>query len=135
MRDDLIELLKSEFVALWAAILVGIGVGLAGAYARELNEGRSPNYKWFRNRLLIYPFLSLAAAAAAESTNLSRTQAAFLAAILSLLSFDAVRLITERFKKRAQGVVDLVDPQPPTDHAMSAGELLSGPPNPPSDAG
>lgn len=100
------EWLQSEFARFWGAILVGMAIGLAGAYAREFNDGRAPNWKWLRNRLLIYPFLSLSAAAAAESTDLTRTQAAFLAAILSLLSFDAVRAITRGWLKSVSDKAD-----------------------------
>ncbi len=102
------EFLQHEVSRFWGAIIVGMAIGLSGAYAREFNDGRNPNGKWLRNRLLIFPFLSLAAASVAESTSLSRTQAAFLAAILSLLSFDAVRLITEKFMTKTEDAIDVV---------------------------
>lgn len=119
----IIELLQSDFAALWGAIIVGIAIGLIGAYARELNDGHRPSFKWFLNRILIYPFLSLAAATAADSTKLSMHQACFLAAILSLLSFDALRLITENFVKRAEALANAMDIAKP-DRAIGPSELM-----------
>lgn len=103
-----LDFLTSEATRFWAAIVVGMGIGLAGAYGRELNDGRAVSTGWFRNRLLIYPFLGLAAGVASESFHFSRTMTAFAAAMLALLSFDAVRIIAARFVKKVEGSVDQI---------------------------
>lgn len=104
----MLDWFKSEAVRLWAAILIGIGIGLAGAYGKERHEGRTPDRHWLFNRLLIYPFLGLAAAFVAESFSLSPTKASFVASLLSLLAFDAVRILAARFMKRTEDAIDAV---------------------------
>lgn len=105
---DLLDWFKSEAVRLWAAILIGIGIGLAGAYGKERHEGRTPDRHWLFNRLLIYPFLGLAAAFVSESFSLSPTKASFVASLFSLLAFDAVRILAARFVKRTEDAIDAV---------------------------
>lgn len=104
----LYELAASDIVRFWAAIILGICIGLAGAYGKERHDGRNPDRRWLINRLLIYPFLALCAAAAAETLALTRTKTAFAAAILALLAFDALRAISTRFMKATGESIDQI---------------------------
>lgn len=97
-----------EAVRFWVIIAIGSLVGLLGAYGREQHEGRDPNRKWLVLRLCVMPFLALAAAALADTLNLSTQVAAFVAALFSLLAYDMVRVIAIRaLKKAAAGELDL----------------------------
>lgn len=107
--------------------MIGMGIGLSGAYAREFNDGKSPSKHWLRNRLLLYPFLALTAETFAEIFELTHTQAAFLAAILSLMAFDALRVIITRFEKKAieaiDGIGTIIAPEVDPDELIALGKL------------
>lgn len=78
--------------------MIGIGLmaGLIGAYGRERHEGRTPSAQWWFTRVLLMPFLAMAASAAAEAFAFSPQRAGFIAALLALLGYDAIRLLTAR---------------------------------------
>ncbi len=120
-----LDFFEFEIAPFWIAIVVGMGIGLSGAYAREFNDGKSPTKHWLRNRLLLYPFLALAAQVAAEALNLTETQAAFLAAILSLMAFDALRVIITRFQKKAEEAIE--DMVPMLDPVIEPEQLIALP--------
>ena len=78
-----------------------LGAGLAAAYGRERERKRSPDRQWWLNRVLILPLLAIAASAATEAFGLSRSMAAFTAAMLSLGGYDALCLLEARWRARA----------------------------------
>jgi len=85
---------------IYAVILASLIAGLAAAYGRELEGGRSPDRGWWLRRLLILPMLAIAAAAAIDLLSLSPTVAAFSAAMLSLGGYDVLRLLEARWLQR-----------------------------------
>jgi hypothetical protein len=93
-----VEFLKDKI--LYVVLALGLSSGLIGAYGRERHEQRNPNANWWISRLCIIPFLAIVASAAVEQFHLTNQQAAFLAAVLSLMGYEAVRIIIERAKLR-----------------------------------
>lgn len=89
-----------EEYALYPIIIVALGAGLAAAYGRELEQGRTPDRPWWLRRLLIMPVLAITAAAATQGLGLSHTLGAFTAAMLSLGGYDLLRLIEARWRSR-----------------------------------
>lgn len=89
-----------EARAIYLAILLALVAGLAASYGRELEAQRRPDRLWWIRRLLIMPLLAIAATAAAEAFGLSKTVAAFAAAMLSLGGYDALCLVERRWKAR-----------------------------------
>ncbi|HEX8482004.1 MAG TPA: hypothetical protein VF650_08890 [Allosphingosinicella sp.] len=91
------------FLAAWADYLViaaALAAGIAASYGRELEATRKPERDWWIRRLLITPLLVIAATAAAELFSLSRTGAAFTAAMLSIGGYDVLKLIERRWLRR-----------------------------------
>jgi hypothetical protein len=114
----------SEALATLCLVTVALGAGLAAAYGRELQAGRSPDRSWWVARLLLLPLLAIGAAAASETFQLSRSTTAFVAAMLSLGGYDCLRLIEAHWRSRvlaiAQaklGQTDTVSSEPPDDEA------------------
>lgn len=81
-------------------ILASLIAGMAAAYGRELEGGRSPDRGWWLRRLLILPMLAIAAAAVTDLLDLGPTIAAFSAAMLSLGGYDMLRLLEARWLAR-----------------------------------
>lgn len=112
----LIRWLTSDPFRLWAAIAIGALIGLVASYARERENEHRVDFYWFRNRLMLYPFLGLATATASEAMALSSTMTAFISALLALLAFDALRVIQQRFTRQLEdGATDLRDVFKPKD--------------------
>lgn len=100
-----------EFLADGANYLViaaALAAGIAASYGRELEAHRRPNGEWWIRRLLITPLLVIAATAATELFGLSKSGAAFTAAMLSIGGYDVIKLIESRWLRR----VGLVDGEP-----------------------
>jgi hypothetical protein len=105
----------------WATILAGgatymviaaaLAAGIAASYGRELEAGRRPNGQWWIRRLLITPLLVIAATAATELFGLSKSGAAFTAAMLSIGGYDVIKLIEARWLRRV-GLGDDDSPPP-----------------------
>lgn len=95
----LIGWFSSEPFRLWGAIAIGALIGLAAAYAREREKAHRVDWLWFINRLLLYPFLGLTTATVAQTAHMSKTMTAFVSATFALLSFDALRIIQNRFAR------------------------------------
>lgn len=81
-------------------VLLALGAGLAASYGRELEARRQPDRRWWIRRLLIIPFLAIAATAATDAFALNASASAFTAAMLSLSGYDALRLIEQRWRNR-----------------------------------
>ncbi|HEX8380740.1 MAG TPA: hypothetical protein VF619_09370 [Allosphingosinicella sp.] len=84
----------------YLVIAAALAAGLAASYGRELEANRKPQRDWWIRRLLITPLLVIAATAAAELFSLSRTGAAFTAAMLSIGGYDVLKLIEARWLRR-----------------------------------
>ena len=100
-----------EFLADGATYLViaaALAAGIAASYGRELEANRSPDRQWWIRRLLITPLLVIAATAATELFGLSKSGAAFTAAMLSIGGYDVLKLIEARWLRR----VGLIDGEP-----------------------
>jgi hypothetical protein len=82
------------------AILGALGAGIAASYGRELEAHRRPDRHWWVRRLLIVPLLAIASTAATELFGLSKSGAAFMAAMLALGGYDAIRLIEAKWRHR-----------------------------------
>ena len=90
----------ADALATICTVAIALGAGLAAAYGRELQAGRSPQRSWWIARILLLPLLAIGAAAASEAFNLSRIVTAFTAAMLSLGGYDCLRLIEARWRAR-----------------------------------
>ena len=92
------------------AIAFGLAAGFLGAYGRERNDGRRPGRDWFLNRLLIMPFLGIAATAASTTllSGLPRAVSTFFAAFLAMAAYDAVRVIERRVIRNVERSIDVV---------------------------
>lgn len=99
-----------ETKSLEIGIAASLLVGLLAAYARERHEGRVPPREWLVNRLLLMPFLALAAAAGIDSLDLPTRPAMFATALLSLLAFDALRAMAARGLRKIAGEIETVAP-------------------------
>jgi hypothetical protein len=108
----------STAFATFCIVSLALAAGLAAAYGRELQAGRSPNRSWWIARLLLLPLLAIGATAASEAFALSRSSTAFTAAMLSLGGYDCLRLVEAHWRARivtlAEGTdkdsVPLADP-------------------------
>ena len=89
-----------EDAATCLAIAAALAAGIAASYGRELEANRKPDRSWWIRRLLIVPLLVIAATAATEMFGLSRSGAAFTAAMLSIGGYDVIRLIEARWLRR-----------------------------------
>jgi hypothetical protein len=101
----------TEFLAQGAIYLViagALAAGIAASYGRELEANRHPGGQWWIRRLLITPLLVIAATAATDLFGLSKSGAAFTAAMLSIGGYDVVKLIETRWLRR----IGLVDREP-----------------------
>jgi hypothetical protein len=106
-RQSLTDPAIIERMSAWTAALatfcivtLALGAGLAAAYGRELQAGRSPNRSWWIARLLLLPLLAIGATAASEAFALSRSSTAFTAAMLSLGGYDCLRLVEAHWRAR-----------------------------------
>ncbi len=97
------------------AIAAALAAGTAASYGRELEANRRPDRQWWIRRLLLTPLLVIAATAATELFNLSRSAAAFTAAMLSIGGYDVLRLVEARWR-RGVGLVDGEPRSSPADH-------------------
>jgi hypothetical protein len=102
--------------ATYLVIAAALAAGIAASYGRELEANRRPDGQWWIRRLLITPLLVIAATAATELFGLSKSGAAFTAAMLSIGGYDVVRLIEARWLRRL-GLIDgePCPPPPPRD--------------------
>jgi hypothetical protein len=92
-----------EFLAAGATYLViaaALAAGIAASYGRELEANRHPDSQWWVRRLLITPLLVIAATAATEMFGLSKSGAAFTAAMLSIGGYDVLKLIEARWLRK-----------------------------------
>jgi hypothetical protein len=96
----LTEFLKDRI--LYAVIALGLSAGLIGAYGRERHEGREPNLDWWISRLCIIPFLGIVSSFAVDQFGLSNQQATFLSSVLSIMGYEAVRLILEHSREKGE---------------------------------
>lgn len=94
--------------ATYLVIAAALAAGIAASYGRELEASRHPDGGWWIRRLLITPLLVIAATAATELFGLSKSGAAFTAAMLSIGGYDVIKLIESRWLRR----VGLVDGEP-----------------------
>jgi hypothetical protein len=96
-------------------IAAALAAGIAASYGRELEASRHPDGNWWLRRLLITPLLVIAATAATDLFGLSKSGAAFTAAMLSIGGYDVIKLIEARWLKR-MGLGDGEGcPPPPAD--------------------
>jgi hypothetical protein len=95
---------------LYVAIAFGLAAGFLGAYGRERNDGRRPGRDWFVNRLLIMPFLGIAATAAATTllAAMPRAVSTFVAALLAMMAYDVVRVIERRAIRNVERSIDVL---------------------------
>lgn len=114
-----------ENAALYLVIAAALAAGLAASYGRELEAQRHPDRRWWLRRLLIIPLLAIAATAATDAFNLSKSFAAFTAAMLSLGGYDAIRFIEARWKARIAVLAPATDVAPGSIGGRSD-ELRSG---------
>jgi hypothetical protein len=98
--------------ATYAVIGAALAAGIAASYGRELESNRRPNPEWWIRRLLITPLLVIAATAATELFGLTRSGAAFTAAMLSIGGYDVIKLIETRWLRRV-GLDERDPPAPP----------------------
>jgi hypothetical protein len=89
----------------YLVIAGALAAGIAASYGRELEAGRHPDGGWWIRRLLITPLLVIAATAATELFGLSKSGAAFTAAMLSIGGYDVIKLVESRWLRR-MGLVD-----------------------------
>ncbi|MGZ8352112.1 MAG: hypothetical protein ACXWUJ_03290 [Allosphingosinicella sp.] len=92
----------------YLVIAAALAAGIAASYGRELEADRRPDGQWWIRRLLITPLLVIAATAATELFGLSKSGAAFTAAMLSIGGYDVLRLVEARWLRR----VGLIDGEP-----------------------
>lgn len=107
-----------EFLAAGATYLViaaALAAGIAASYGRELESNRRPDGQWWVRRLLITPLLVIAATAATELFGLTKSGAAFTAAMLSIGGYDVIKLIEARWLRRVGLDDDARAPPPPRD--------------------
>ena len=83
-------------------IVLALGAGMAASYGRELEAGRKPDRHWWIRRLLIIPLLAIAATEATHLFGLTKSGAAFTAAMLSLGGYDALRWIEAKWRRAAR---------------------------------
>ena len=95
-----------ESGAIYLVILMALAAGLAASYGRELEAHRQPDRRWWVRRLLIMPLLAIAATAATDAFGLSRSFAAFTAAMLSLGGYDAIRFLEKKWRVKIGATVD-----------------------------
>ncbi len=90
-------------------IAVALGAGMAASYGRELEADRKPDRHWWIRRLLIIPLLAIAATEATHLFGLTKSGAAFTAAMLSLGGYDALRWIDARWRRAARLPSQMLD--------------------------
>lgn len=105
--DEFVDQLL-DILPYWITVILSLGAGMIGAYGRERHEGRAPTKAWWTNRALIMPFLLITAVWVTDQFKLNNQQAAMCSALLSLLSYEAVRLISDRAKKTAETAADAI---------------------------
>ena len=86
--------------ATYLVIAAALAAGISASYGRELEANRRPDGQWWIRRLLITPLLVIAATAATELFGLSKSGAAFTAAMLSIGGYDVIKLIEARWLRR-----------------------------------
>ncbi len=102
------------------AIAAALAAGIAASYGRELESNRRPDRQWWIRRLLLTPLLAIAATAATELFHLSKSAAAFTAAMLSIGGYDVLKLVEARWRRG----VGLVDGEPRSSPADQEERLL-----------
>ncbi|HEX9947013.1 MAG TPA: hypothetical protein VGA98_05680 [Allosphingosinicella sp.] len=113
-----------EFLAAGATYLViaaALAAGIAASYGRELEASRRPDGQWWVRRLLITPLLVIAATAATDLFGLTRSGAAFTAAMLSIGGYDVIKLLEARWLRKV-GLVDGETHPPPARQDPPPGE-------------
>ncbi len=90
----------AESLSIYVIMVAALGAGLAAAFGRELEAGRSPTRLWWIRRLLILPLLAIATAAASDTFGFNRTLSAFTAAMMALGGYDVLGVIEARWRKR-----------------------------------
>lgn len=106
-----IEELTGQPLRFWLIVAFGSLIGLAAAWGREQHEEKSATRKWLVNRLLLMPFLALSAAALSEQFGWSRIVTAFAAGLLSLLGYEALRVLTTRTLAAGEArIAELIGP-------------------------
>ncbi|HYW15220.1 MAG TPA: hypothetical protein VE891_03570 [Allosphingosinicella sp.] len=102
----------------YLVIAAALAAGIAASYGRELEADRHPDGQWWIRRLLITPLLVIAATAATELFGLSKSGAAFTAAMLSIGGYDVIKLIESRWLRRV-GLIDGEPRSPPAEEDRS----------------
>lgn len=97
--DEFLNYVRDK-ILWWVLLVFSLSAGIVGAYGRERHEGRAPDAQWWKNRLYIMPFLAITSSFLTDQFKLSNQQTAMAASLLSLLGYEAVRMISERAKKR-----------------------------------
>lgn len=115
--DGFLDYLRDK-TPFWLLMAFSLAAGMVGAYGRERHEGRAPGISWWQNRAMILPFLAIVSVWVQEQFSLTMSQLAMAAALLSLLGYEAVRIISENAKKRGEQA------------AKALGVGGSGPPTP-----
>lgn len=90
-------------------IALALGAGMAASYGRELEAGRKPDRHWWIRRLLIIPLLAIAATEATHLFGLTKSGAAFTAAMLSLGGYDALRWLEARWHRIAPSALGAIE--------------------------
>ena len=98
--------------ATYFVIAAALAAGIAASYGRELEARRRPDRQWWIRRLLITPLLVITATAATELFGLSRSGAAFTAAMLSIGGYDVIKLVESRWLRRV-GLIEGESRRPP----------------------
>lgn len=99
--DGFLDYLRDK-TPFWLLMAFSLAAGMVGAYGRERHEGRAPGISWWQNRAMILPFLAIVSVWVQEQFSLTSSQLAMAAALLSLLGYEAVRMISEHAKKRGE---------------------------------
>jgi hypothetical protein len=90
----------ADALGVYLIIAVALGAGMAASYGREREADRKPSRQWWVNRLLLLPLLAIATSAALDAFGLSKSMAAFTAAMLAIGGYDALCLIERRWRAR-----------------------------------
>lgn len=96
---------------LWIIVSSSLVAGLIAAYGRERHDGRRPDKGWWWTRVYILPFLGIVTGWCVSRFNLTNNDAAMLSAILALLGYEAVRIITAKSKKGLEKIADKLAPE------------------------
>ena len=95
-----------DVFGIYVAIIFALAAGLAAAYGREREAQKAPTRQWWLNRILLLPLLAIAATAAVDAFSLSKSLAAFTAAMLSIGGYDVLCIIERRWRSRIERLAD-----------------------------